>query len=159
MIRVLSKFIFFASNILDFIIYPHIGLHKGSNVEIRKNVFMDRPSQVFINDNCFVNRGCEFHVGYGNAQIILEDNVFLAPNVSLICVSHTIGSSLQRASLNTYQIIRIGKGTWIGANTTILPGVTIGSGSIIAAGSVVNKDVPSNQLWGGVIAIYIKDLN
>ena len=32
--------------------------------------------------------------------------------------------------------VRIGKGVWLGANVTILPGVTIGDGAIIAAGAV-----------------------
>lgn len=138
------------SGLLDIVINNHIGLHKGSNVEIRRNVFMDDPTRVFIGDNCFINRGCEFHLGYGKEQTItLEDNVFLGPRVSLICVSHEIGSSSKRAGKNTYQSIRISKGVWIGANTTILPGVTIGEGSVVAAGSVVTKDIPSSQLWGG----------
>jgi acetyltransferase-like isoleucine patch superfamily enzyme len=46
---------------------------------------------------------------------------------------------------------------WIGANSTILPGVTIGSGSIVAAGSVVTKDVPPNVIVAGVPARVIKE--
>lgn len=155
-----NKLLSITSHVIDIINNPHIGLHKGANVEIRRNVFIDEPSQVYIDDNCFVNRGCEFHIGYGKDHTItLEDHVFLGPNVSLICVSHKIGNNSRRAGQNTYKSIKICKGAWVGANTTILPGVTIGQGSIVAAGSVVNKDVPSNQLWGGVIARYIKDLN
>lgn len=158
--RLINKLLSITNHVLDNIINSHIGLHKGKNVEIRRNVFMDNPSQVYINDNCFVNNGCEFHLGVGKAHTItLEDNVYLGPNVSLICVSHNIGSSNQRAGANTYMSIKISKGAWIGANTTILPGVTIGKGAIVAAGSVVNRDIPSNQLWGGGIAKYIKDLN
>ena len=148
--KAISKLLSVISHVLYVINNPHLGLHKGSNVEIRRSVFMDKPSQVFIGDNCFVNRGCEFHVGYGNEHTItLEENVFLGPNVSLICVSHDIGHDNRRAGKNTYRSIKICKGAWVGANTTILPGVSIGQGSIVAAGSVVNKDVPSNQLWGG----------
>lgn len=91
-------------------------------------------------------------------MITLEENVFLRPCVSLICVSHEIGPSHKRAGKNIYQSIKISRGAWIGANTTVLPGVTIGEGAVVAAGSVVTKDIPSNQIWGGVIAKYIKDL-
>ncbi|WP_455145001.1 hypothetical protein [Brachyspira pilosicoli] len=40
----------------------------------------------------------------------------------------------------------------------ILGGVTIGDNSIIAAGALVNKDVPSNVIVGGVPAKIIKNL-
>lgn len=48
--------------------------------------------------------------------------------------------------------IRIGNNCFIGARSTILPGVTIGDNCIIAAGAVVSKDVPSGEVWGGVPA-------
>lgn len=44
--------------------------------------------------------------------------------------------------------INIGDNCFIGARSIILPGVTIGNNSIIAAGAVVNKDVPSGEVWG-----------
>lgn len=47
----------------------------------------------------------------------------------------------QNTTLENKKII-IGNDVWIGANSSILPGVTIGSGAIIGAGSVVTKDVP-----------------
>ena len=39
---------------------------------------------------------------------------------------------------------------------TILKGVNIGDGAIIAAGAVVNKDVPSGALVGGIPAKLLK---
>jgi acetyltransferase-like isoleucine patch superfamily enzyme len=46
---------------------------------------------------------------------------------------------------------------WIGINSTIIAGVIIGKGSVIAAGSLVNKDIPSCEIWGGVPAKKIKN--
>ena len=46
---------------------------------------------------------------------------------------------------------------WIGTHVTILPGVSIGKGAIIAAHSLVNKDVPSYEVWGGVPAKFLKE--
>ena len=54
--------------------------------------------------------------------------------------------------------IHIGKNVWIGAHTTILPGVTIGEGAVVAAGAVVTKDVPDHTIVGGVPAKVIKYL-
>ncbi|GAA4719092.1 acyltransferase [Brevibacillus fulvus] len=45
--------------------------------------------------------------------------------------------------------VRIGDRVLIGANSTILPGVTIGDGAIVAAGTVVHKDVPAGAFVGG----------
>lgn len=46
------------------ILYPKTLLHIGRNVEIREQVLFDRPNQVFIGDGTFINRGCEFCIGY-----------------------------------------------------------------------------------------------
>ena len=53
--------------------------------------------------------------------------------------------------------IKIGDNVWIGMGAIILKGVTIGEGAIVAAGAVVNKDVPSHCLVGGVPAKIIKE--
>lgn len=54
--------------------------------------------------------------------------------------------------------IQIGKNVMIGANTTVLPGVTIGDNSIVSACSLVNKNIPSGVLAGGVPVKIIKRL-
>lgn len=51
--------------------------------------------------------------------------------------------------------IKIGNDSFVGARSTILPGVEIGDFCIVAAGSVVTKDIPSGEVWGGVPAHYI----
>lgn len=50
----------------------------------------------------------------------------------------------------------IGDGVWIGARVIVLQGVEIGDRAIIAAGAVVTRNVPSNEIWGGVPAKFIK---
>lgn len=46
----------------------------------------------------------------------------------------------------------------IGANVTICPGVVIGKNSMIGAGSVVTKSIPSNELWVGNPARFLRRL-
>jgi acetyltransferase-like isoleucine patch superfamily enzyme len=55
--------------------------------------------------------------------------------------------------------VEIGENVTIGANCTILPGVRIGDRSTIAAHSLVNSDIPSDVLAGGVPAKVIRSLN
>ena len=53
--------------------------------------------------------------------------------------------------------VHIGNHVFIGANTTILPGVTIGDYAVIGAGSVVTHDVPSRTIAVGVPAKAVCD--
>lgn len=46
----------------------------------------------------------------------------------------------------------------IGTHSTIMPGITIGENSIIGAYSFVTKDIPKNEIWFGVPAIYNKKI-
>jgi maltose O-acetyltransferase len=55
--------------------------------------------------------------------------------------------------------VKIGKKAYIGVNSVILPGVNIGRGSIVGACSLVNRDIPSNEVWGGIPVKYICSVN
>lgn len=54
--------------------------------------------------------------------------------------------------------IIIGHDVFIGARSIICKGISIGDNSVIAAGSVVTRDIPSNEIWGGNPAKFIKKL-
>ena len=50
----------------------------------------------------------------------------------------------------------IGSKVFIGGHCIILKGVTIGNGAVIGAGSVVSRNVPSNEIWAGNPAKFIR---
>lgn len=106
-----------------------------------------------IGKNVFINFDCVF-LDLGG--ITIEDNVLIAPKVSLLTESHPT-SIADRHSLIP-KPIHIKKNAWVGANATILQGVTIGENSIVAAGSVVSKDVPDNVVVGGIPAKILKTI-
>ena len=54
--------------------------------------------------------------------------------------------------------VHVGEGAWIGAGTTIIPGVKIGKWSVVGAGSVVTKDIPDGVLAVGNRCKVIKKL-
>jgi acetyltransferase-like isoleucine patch superfamily enzyme len=120
-------------------VFTPLYINYGKNTKIGKNVF--------INFDCvFLDLG----------GITIEDNVQIAPKVSLLSEGHPT-SIADRESLIP-KPIHIKKGAWIGANATILQGVTIGENAVVAAGSVVSKDVPDNAIVGGVPAKFIKSI-
>ena len=53
--------------------------------------------------------------------------------------------------------IHVGENCFIGARSTILPGVSVGDQSIIAAGAVVNKSIPAGEVWGGGTSAFYYD--
>jgi acetyltransferase-like isoleucine patch superfamily enzyme len=121
-------------------VFTPLYINYGKNTKIGKNVF--------INFDCvFLDLG----------GITIEDNVLIAPKVSLLSEGHPI-SPQDRRSLVPGQIL-IKKNAWIGAGATILPGVTIGENAVVAAGAVVSKDVPANTVVGGIPAKVIKSIN
>ena len=140
------------------VFYTQHGLHKGKNVDIRHRVFFDYPESVYIGDGCCINYGSNFHIGAGDAKIILGNNVFIAMNCTFTTITHVISDETKRAGKNVYKSIVVKDGCWIGAASTILPGVTIAEGCVIAAGSVVTKSTEPNGVYAGVPAKRIKDL-
>lgn len=51
-----------------------------------------------------------------------------------------------------YGTIEVGEYSFIGANSTIMPGVRIGNNSVIGAGSVVTRSIPDGMVAVGVPA-------
>jgi len=82
----------------------------------------------------------------------------IGPNTMLRTANHKFDESNNeiRNQGHTYDDIIIEDNVWIGANCVILSGVRIGKAAVIAAGAVVNKDVQSFTLVGGVPAKLLK---
>jgi maltose O-acetyltransferase len=112
--------------------------------------------KLVIGKCCLIN----IHVYFDLAErIFLDDRASLGPQVTFITGTHEIGSADYRLGKLVSRPICVGKGVWVGARATILPGVTIGDGAVVAAGSVVTKDVPANCLVAGVPAVVKRELD
>ncbi len=84
--------------------------------------------------------------------VVLGDEIMLAPQVVIVSGTHVMVDGSYRWATGKRETVRIGKGTWLGAGTKVMPGVTIGKGALCAAGSVVTKDMPDFTICGGVPA-------
>jgi acetyltransferase-like isoleucine patch superfamily enzyme len=123
------------------------------SITIFTPLYINYGKHTKIGKNVFINFDCVF-LDLGG--ITIEDNVLIAPKVSLLTESHPINPN-ERHSLIP-KPIHIKKNAWIGANATILQGVTIGENTVVAAGSVVSKDVPENVVVGGIPAKIMKEI-
>ena len=52
--------------------------------------------------------------------------------------------------------IVIEDGAWVGARTTVLPGVTVRTHAIVAAGSVIARDAEAYTVYAGNPAVALK---
>ncbi|MBX2952341.1 MAG: sugar O-acetyltransferase [Leadbetterella sp.] len=129
----------------------------GSEIEESVAVFtplyINYGKHTRIGKNVFINFDCTF-LDLGG--IILEDNVLIAPKVSLLSEGHPLDPENRHALVP--KPIHIKKNAWIGAGATILQGVTIGENAVVAAGAVVSKDVPDNTIAGGIPAKIIRTI-
>jgi len=90
----------------------------------------------------------------GRNGIILEENVWLGPNVSLISQNHNENNYKKYIKGNP---IIIRKNSLLLTNCVILPEVELGEHTIVAAGAVVTKSfLDGNQIIGGVPARVLK---
>jgi acetyltransferase-like isoleucine patch superfamily enzyme len=86
--------------------------------------------------------------------IIIEENVWIGPNVSIISQNHSL---TQYTNYKKGQPIKIGKNSLLTTGCIILPEVELGEHTIVAAGAVVTKSFPEkNQVLAGNPARVIK---
>ena len=78
------------------------------------------------------------------AHTTIEDGVFLGPNAVLTNDRHPRSRAAWQPAP-----IRIGRGSTVGANATLIGGITIGRYAFIGAGAVVTHDVPAHALVVG----------
>jgi len=92
-------------------------------------------------------------------EIVIEDDVLFATNINLTDAFHGYTHvDLPYKFQNMWQAapIRIKRGSWIGQNVVITPGVTVGEMSIIGANSVVNRNIPDRSIAVGAPAKVVK---
>ena len=113
----------------------------------------DCGKNTHIGERVFINSGCKFQDQGG---IFIGNDCLIGHNATLCTINHNPDPD-HRGDME-FKPIHIEDKVWLGANTTICPGVTIGEGAIVAAGAVVTKDVAPRTVVGGIPAKFIKKL-
>ena len=108
------------------------GMKVGKNFSRQQGCFID-PTHCFL--------------------VTIGDNVTLSLRVTIL--AHD-ASSKQLIGYTKIGKVSIGNNVFIGANSTILPGVRIGNDVIIGANSVVTKNIPDDSVIVGNPAVFLK---
>lgn len=108
------------------------------------------------------------NVGMSSTAIVCQQRIEIGDNVNLgggVVIYDTNFHSLDPAHRRNRNLdneytqtapVKIGDDVFVGAHSTILKGVMIGDGAVIGACSVVTRSIPSNEIWAGNPASFIK---
>jgi acetyltransferase-like isoleucine patch superfamily enzyme len=113
-------------------------------------------SKIVIGDRVTSTAGLQIAA---HSEIFIEDDTLLASNINITDGLHGyVNADEPYKYQSIFQIapIVIKRGSWIGQNVVIMPGVTIGELSIVGANSVVTKSVPDKCIAIGSPARVIK---
>jgi acetyltransferase-like isoleucine patch superfamily enzyme len=165
---------------LDFlmrrIILKALVKYLGNDVTVSPGFFIRHPETVelgdgvFIGNNTFIQGRYDGYCQIGNRvwigpgsyfdarALVIEDFVGWGPGAKVLGSEHT-GYPVDIPVIQTDLVVRpvrICKGSDIGTNAVLLPGVTIGAGALVGAGAVVTSDVEPNTVVAGVPARFLK---
>ena len=96
-----------------------------------------------VGDEVYVARGFYFDPGFA-WLISLGDQTTIGPNVTIL--THDATPKL-RTGWSTIAPVRIGARVFVGANTTVLPGVAIGDDAIVGAGASSAATCRRGRSW------------
>ena len=140
-----------------------LGMAKcGKNFQVTHNVVINTLGSFTIGNNVRLGVFSRLN-GSASGSCEIEDDVIIGQGTMVSCGNHEFNGrnfrDIKKPSITTQ--IKIGHGSWIGANCTITAGSTVPACSVVAAQSCVTKKMESIEygVYGGVPAKFIKKIN
>jgi len=131
----------------------NVAIGAGSIFQDHVYIRAGADGSVRFGPRCMVNSFCRF---FGHGGIEIGEASQFGPGVTVTTTNHDFTSDRLE---ETFRKVIIGRHVWIGANSTILPGVTIGDRCVVGAGSVVTRDLPPNSVAVGAPARVIRSVD
>lgn len=122
----------------------------GRNFQVGLSVKLEHLGSIEVGDNVYIGHGCWISGLRGGIQF--SDEVMLGPYVTMVSSDHRFENGSARFATGVGGTIRIGRGTWLGAQSVVTANTRIGDACLVAAGAVVTKDVADGAVVAGVPA-------
>ena len=125
----------------------HFFLRKcGRNFRLGRNVTLYNPAKIEIGNDVYIAYGNWFSAA---EMIIIEDEVIIGPYCIFASSNHTKMNGSFRYGPPVEAPVRIGRGSWIAGQCSVLAGSEIGSGVLVAANSVVTGELRDDFMYAG----------
>ncbi len=123
--------------------------------------FLLRRMGATVGKGVFIGDHVIFDLGHADL-ITVEENAHIASGCRLLChqrilSDYCVGDDYAKLG---YRLagIHLKKGSLVGMESFVMPGVTVGEGAIVGAGSLVTKDVPAWTIATGRPAKVVKQI-
>ena len=128
----------------------------GHHVRLGKDVYLGAwpKGELVVGNQSYIGR---WTIVLAHQSVNIGNDCRIAPGCHITDVNHGIEPGiLIREQPLVSKAVKIGDDVWIGAGSSILPGITIGNGAVVGARAVVTHDVPPNAVVLGVPAKIIR---
>ena len=112
------------------------------NLKIEDNVWINHYARIDTTSGVEIGEGCQ--IGYG--VCILSHSSHIAIR---LLGKHYMETALEDRAGYIFKPVKIGKYTFVGGGSCIMPGVTVGKGCVIGVNSVVTHDIPDYSIAMG----------
>ena len=112
------------------------------NLKIEDNVWINHYARIDTTSGVEIGEGCQ--IGYG--VCILSHSSHIAIR---LLGKHYMETALENRAGYIFKPVKIGKYTFVGGGSCIMPGVTVGKGCVIGVNSVVTHDIPDYSIAMG----------
>lgn len=127
------------------------GAKIGAGVLIKPGVNIKYPWLLEIGDHCWIGE----RVWIDNlTKVVMGDNVCLSQGAMLLTGNHHY--RLPTFDLQLASVI-LEEGVWIGAQSTVCPGVTCHSHAVLAVNSVATKHLDAYTIYQGNPAVAVRE--
>ena len=111
-------------------------------LKIEDNVWINHYARIDTTSGVEIGEGCQ--IGYG--VCILSHSSHIAIR---LLGKHYMETALENRDGYIFKPVKIGKYTFVGGGSCIMPGVTVGKGCVIGVNSVVTHDIPDYSIAMG----------
>lgn len=121
----------------------------GRNFQVSGDVRIINLENFYVGDDVYLAPGVIINA---ITSIQLNSEVMIGFNCVLVSGNHTLSGESYRFGNSFLKPIKIGAGSWVAANCTVVAGAEIGPGSLIGANSVVVGLLLPFGKYGGIPA-------